>query len=129
MMEVKSCLQGFIVILVILFSGGGIYDLYAKDSQPWLNPMNPSKLEWLVLQKQADEGDTEFGENGLTVNFYLGDKSYETGVIYCDIDYLPDTSAELVQKLEESIQRRFQKLARSKLYPWAKVKIIKNVVK
>jgi hypothetical protein len=93
MMDVKSCLSGFIVILVILFCEIGISDLYAKDSQPWLDPMNPSKLEWLALQKQADEGDTEFGENGLTVNFYLGDKSYETGVIYCDIDYLPGTSA------------------------------------
>lgn len=128
-MDVKSCLLGFIVLLVILFFEIGISDLYAKDSQPWLDPMNPSKLEWLALQKQADEGDTEFGENGLTVNFYLGDKSYESGVIYCDIDYLPGTSAEIVQKLEESIKRRFQKQARSKLYPWAKVKIIKNVVK
>jgi len=129
MINAKSNLLRIFTILAILFFEIGISDLYAKDKRTWLEPMNPSKLEWLALQRQADEGDTVFGENGLTVNFYLGDKSFETGVIYCDIDYLPSTSAEIVQKLEESIQRRFQKLARSKLYPWAKVKIIKNVVK
>lgn len=129
MINAKSNLLRIFIILAILFFEIGISDLYAKDNQPWLDPMNPSKLEWLALQRQADEGDTEFGENRLTVNFYLGDKSFETGVIYCDIDYLPGTSAELVQKVEEGIRRRFQKLAKSKLYPWAKVEIIKNVVK
>ena len=129
MIGTKSSFVTFFMILAILFFESGISDLYAKNKQPWLDPMNPSKLEWLALQKQADEGDTEFGENGLTVNFYLGEKSYESGVMYCDIDYLPGTSAELVQNVEEGIRRRFQKLAKSKLYPWAKVEIIKKVVK
>lgn len=104
--------------------------VYAKENHAWLEPMNPSKLEWLALQKQADEGDTEFGENGLTVNFYLGEKSYESGVIYCDIDYLPGTSAEIVQRVEEGIRARFQRLAKSKSpFPWAKVEITKKVLR
>jgi len=115
------------IFVMIVISNFCLSSVYAKDMHPWLEPMNPSKLEWLALQKQADEGDTEFGENGLTVNFYLGPKSMETGVVYCDIDYLPSTRAELVQKVEEGIRRRFQKQTR--IYPWAKVEIIKNVLR
>lgn len=99
--------------------------LLAQDrDRPWLRLKNPVELEWLALQKQADEGDTEFGENGVTVNFYIAGDSYETGIIYCDIDYLPGTSAELVQMIEEGTQKRFAVLR--KALPWAKVSIRKQ---
>lgn len=95
--------------------------------QPWLQPKNPTELEWLALERQAAEGDLQFGEDGVTVNFYLGPDSWSEGIIYCDLDYLPGTDAELVQLLEDGIQKRFQ-MAQRRL-PWAKVKINKRVIK
>lgn len=95
----------------------------ASNSHPWLQPANPTQLEWLVLEKQATEGSTVFVD-GMSVNFYVGPESMQTGVIYCDIDYARDVSAARVQLVEESIQRRFEK--ERKMYPWAHVKIIKN---
>lgn len=123
----KNLVQYFYIYLVIILICSCGASVYADDKQPWLAPMNPSVLEWLALQKQADEGDTEFGENGLTVNFYLGPKSYETGSIYCDIDYLPGTRAEVVQMTEEGIRGRFQKL--STIYPWVKVVVLKKAAR
>lgn len=99
----------------------------APRPTPWLEPKNPNRLEWLVLEKQADEGDTEFGENGATVHFYLGPDSYRTGEILCDLAYLPQAQAELVQMIEDGILKRFE--VRRKVDPWARVKIIKKVAK
>ena len=96
-------------------------------SRPWLQPKNPTRLEWLALQKQANEGDTEFGENGLTVNFYLGPDSATRGLVYCDLEYLPSASAELVQLVEDGIQKRFR--MEQRLSPWATVKIVKKVAR
>lgn len=92
---------------------------------PWLEPKNPTRLEWLVLQWQANEGDTEFGENGVTVNFYLDRDSDRTGEIRCDLDYLPSTEARVVQIIEDGILRRFER--QRQIDPWARVKIIKKV--
>jgi hypothetical protein len=100
----------------------------AVPKQPiWLEPQNPNRLEWLVLQKQADEGDTEFGDNNVTVHFYLGPDSYRTGEILCDLEYLPNTRAQLVQIIEDSILKRFE--MQHRLNPWARVKIIKKAAK
>jgi hypothetical protein len=94
---------------------------------PWLEPYAPSRLEWLALEKQASEGHNEFAENGVTVNFYIGPDSVRTGEILCDLAYLPSTEARLVQAIEDGIMERFE--VDRRLYPWARVKIIKKVVK
>ncbi len=100
----------------------------AVPKQPtWLEPQNPNRLEWLALQKQAEEGDTEFGENNATVHFYLGPDSYQTGEILCDLAYLPNTRAEQVQKIEDGILKRFE--IQRRINPWARVRIIKKAVK
>lgn len=57
--------------------GGVLVHAFGQTTAPrqpaWLEPKNPTRLEWLALEKQANEGNNEFGENGVTVNFYLGD--------------------------------------------------------
>ena len=98
----------------------------ATRQSPWLESYTPTLLEWFVLQKQADEGDQEFGENGVTVHFYLAPDSLRTGEILCDLAYLPATKAHLVQQIEDGILERFEVDRRA--YPWARVKIIKKVV-
>jgi hypothetical protein len=98
----------------------------APKRAPWLEPFAPTRIEWLALQKQATEGQTNFGDNGVTINFYLGPESMRTGEILCDLAYLPGTRAELVQMIEDGIQGRFE-TARQR-YPWARVRIIKKVV-
>jgi hypothetical protein len=114
---------------VVLF-GMAMYALGQTGTSkraPWLEPYTPTRLEWLVLQKQANEGDIEFGENGATVNFYLGPDSLRTGEILCDLAYLPGTQAETIQAIEDGILARFD-VSRG-VYPWASVKIIKKVVR
>ena len=99
----------------------------APKRAPWLEPYTPTRLEWLVLEKQAMEGHKDFGENGATVNFYLGPDSRRTGEILCDLAYLPTTQAQVVQIIEDGIVKRFE-MSRQ-VYPWARVKIIKQVAK
>jgi hypothetical protein len=72
------------------------------------------------------EGHKDFAENGTTVNFYLGPDSLRTGEIYCDLAYLPTTEARLVQMIEDGILERFE--VDRRVYPWARVKIIKKVL-
>ena len=84
-----------------------------------------TELEWLVLEWQANEGDVEFGEDDITVNFYLGQGSYDTGTIYCDLAYLPKTSANIVDRREKGILKRFEN-AKNKFYPWLKIKMLKK---
>ena len=91
-----------------------------------MEPRNPSRVEWLALETQATEGDPEFGDNGVTINFYLGAGSFETGEILCDLAYLPSTRASLVQIIEDGILNRFE--MRRRVDPWARVKVIKKVV-
>jgi hypothetical protein len=97
----------------------------AAGKSPWLEPTVPTRLEWLFLELQAVEGDTEFGENGMTVNFYLSPESFRTGEILCDLAYIPGTPAERVQLIEDGILKRFR-IMNSKRNPWARVRIIKN---
>jgi hypothetical protein len=99
----------------------------APKRAPWLEPYTPTRLEWLALQKQAMEGHKDFGENGVTVNFYLAPDSLRTGEILCDLEYLPTTEARLVQTIEDGILERFE--VDRRVYPWARVKIIKKVAK
>jgi hypothetical protein len=94
---------------------------------PWLAPANPTLLEWVILELQANECDPEFGENELTVAFYVGPKSALEGVIYCQIRYLPNTSAELVQLVERGIRERFE--ITRKTYPWAKLEFDTKVAR
>lgn len=98
-----------------------------RRQPPWLEPRNPNRLEWLVLEKQANEGINDFGEMGVTVNFYIDRDSNRIGEILCDLTYLPSTSAETVQQIEDGILKRFEMQRR--VDPWARVKIIKKVVK
>jgi len=97
----------------------------APKRAPWLELYTPTRLEWLVLQKQANEGQTAFGNSGVTINFYLGPDSRRTGEILCDLAYLPGTDARIVQAIEDGILGRFE-LNRG-AYPWARVKLIKKV--
>lgn len=99
----------------------------SPKQSPWLEAQNPTRLEWLVLQKQADEGDNQFGEDGVTVNFYLNSESYRTGEVLCDLVYLPNTQAAMVQTIEDGILKRFE--MRRKVDSWARVKIIKKVAR
>src|SRR5437867_10694278 len=80
-------------------------------SKPWLDEYRPTRIEWVALELQATEGDVEFGENDITVNFYLGLKSFPNGVIYCDLAFLPTASASMVQVIQQGIRQRFQKLS------------------
>lgn len=125
------CLVAVVGILSLLLSSGSSLaqgkPKFAKELPPWLLPKNPTELEWMALEWQANEGDTEFGENQMTVNFYLGEQSVGSGVIHCDIEYLPDASAELVQFVEEGIQERFKRI--QKVTPWANVKIKKRALR
>ena len=119
--------------LLIFIFANALIGIPAANAQsnvvgyPWMAPANPTLLNWLALQKQANEGETEFGENGLTVNFYLGPASYELGIIYCDIEYLPSTSAKIVQIVEDGSRRRFE--SPKPIYPWLRVEIKKKVAR
>jgi len=99
----------------------------ASRPAPWLEPYTPTRLEWLALQKQAMEGRNDLGEDGIGVHFYLSPDSLRTGEIWCDLEYRPSTQAQAVQLFEDEILTRFE--ATRQLYPWARVKIIKKVVK
>lgn len=92
---------------------------------PWLEPKNPTRLEWLALQKQATEGRNDFADSGLMVNFYLRPESVRTGEIYCDLAYLPTTSTAVVQAVEGGILGRFER--DRQVDPWARVRITKSV--
>ena len=98
----------------------------APKRAPWLEPYTPTHLELLALEKQAMEGHPDFVD-GVTVHFYLGPDSYRTGEILYDLAYLQSTQAELVQMTEDGIEGRFK--AERQLNPWARVKIIKKVVR
>ena len=98
----------------------------APKGAPWLVPYTPTRLEWLALETQANEGVTQFGDNGVTVNFYMGRNSVRTGEIYCDLVYLPKTEARIVQAIEEGIVARFD--LNRRLYPWARLTIIKKAL-
>jgi hypothetical protein len=93
--------------------------------RPWMEPYTPNLIEWLALETQALEGDTEFGENGMTIHFYVSPEAFRTGAIACDIMYVAGTPAEHVQRIEDGILERFK--ARRNVYPWARVKIVKKV--
>lgn len=69
---------------------------WGSAEKPWLLPRTVTELEWQMLEWQAIEGDVEFGENNLMVNFYLGPESNEKGTIYCDLEYLATASAYVV---------------------------------
>ena len=88
--------------------------------RPWLKPAEPTLLEYVILDLQANWSDPEFGENDMTIAFYAGPKSFEQGVIYCQIRYLPSAKAEIVQMTQQGIRRRFE-LDQQKHYPWAKL--------
>src|SRR3989442_426525 len=118
---------GLLCLAVVYHLGTPNARANAESRRPWLEPHTPSELEWLTLSKQATEGDTEFGSNGMTVNFYLRPESMSAGTVYCDLAYLPEVSAEVVQLVEEGIRNRFR-ITRQTL-PWAKVQILPKVAR
>ena len=97
----------------------------AAGNAPWLEPKVPTRLEWLFIELQAIEGDEEFGDDGMTVSFYLSSESFRTGEILCDLAYISGTPAERVQLREDGILQRFR-IMNSKVNPWARVRIIKK---
>jgi hypothetical protein len=99
----------------------------ASKRAPWLEPYTPTRLEWLVLETQATYGKPWLGENGISIDYYIGPDSLRTGEILCDIAYRPGTQAEAVQAVEDGILKRFEITRQA--YPWARVKIVKNAVK
>jgi hypothetical protein len=123
-MIIKSSHLVMVTITIMIFMQT-FNQAKAAGKSPWLEPTVPTRLEWLFLELQAVEGDTEFGENGMTVNFYLSPESFRTGEILCDLAYIPGTPAERVQLIEDGILKRFR-IMNSKRNPWARVRIIKN---
>lgn len=111
-----------VLALILIADVGAQENIVAR---PWLELAKPTLIEWTAIQWQADWGEPEFGENGVTVNFFLGPRSASLGIIYCDLAYLPSTSAELVDIIEKGIKRRVG--VTRKLIPWAKVEIISRV--
>jgi hypothetical protein len=99
----------------------GAIEQRSGDRYPWLQPAQPTQVEWLALEKQATDGQNNFGEDGMTINFYVAPESLRTGVILCDISYTPQVSAAFLQLKEDSIRRGFEKVHTQ--YPWAQVKI------
>ena len=88
---------------------------------PWLQPAQPTQVEWLAIQEQGAYGRNNFGEDGMTISFYVGPESFQTGVILCDISFTPQVKARVLELTEDSIRQSFEK--ERSTYPWAKVKI------
>jgi len=91
------------------------------SGRPWLEPATPTQLEWLVVERQADEGINDWAKSGMTINYSLAADSAKTGVIECNIVYARDVPAAVLQLTEDGIEQRFSALR--KIYPWARVKI------
>lgn len=94
---------------------------HSGNHYPWLQPAQPTQVEWLAIEKQATEGQNNFGEDGMTINFYVGPESFRTGVILCEISYTPQVKAAMLQLKEDSIRHGFDKERTT--YPWAMVEI------
>jgi hypothetical protein len=98
-----------------------------SSRSPWLKTKDVTELDWLILEEQAAHGETEFGENGVVVSYSLGPRSVESGIVYCEILYLPETRAELVQVIEDGIKSRFE-ITRKRL-PWATLEVSRKVAR
>lgn len=92
-------------------------------TKPWLEAYSPTKIEWAAIEIQAAEADTEFGEDGVTVYFYLGPQAYSEGVISCDIDYLSGTPKVLVEKRELGIRKRFERRRSVPGWEWLRLEM------
>lgn len=116
-MKVATLFIGILIGAAVASAIGQRSDM----SYPWLQPARPTQVEWLAIEKQATEGQNSFGEDGMTINFYVGPESLRTGVILCDISYTPQVKAQMLQMREDSIRNGFEKERAT--YPWAQVKI------
>ncbi len=67
----------------------------------WLQPSNPTKLDWAILDLQANFRSEANPEKGLGTSFRTGPDSTEKGVIHCDIAYLRTTRSAMVQGEEQ----------------------------
>ena len=94
-----------------------------RDSpeQPWRQPYVPSRLEWEVVQSQIAEGDPEFGDDGMTVHYFLDATAYQTGTISCDLAFLGTTPARFLKLKEDGIRARFRRRAAVPGSEWMKL--------
>jgi hypothetical protein len=100
-------------------------EMGGSERASWLEPYSLTRIEWLVLELQAWEGQSGYGERGAYITFSLGPDSIRAGEILCNLYYLAGTRAEVVQQIEDGVMARFE--ARRKVYPWASIKVIKKV--
>lgn len=100
-------------------AGRKIGQTEADEDKPWDNPRVVSKLEWLCIDLQAHFGTTQLGADGIAVDFTFGPRSFQEGVVYCSIQYVSGTRAEVVDAAESHIKRVFE--SQKKLEPWAKI--------
>lgn len=103
---------------LLLFSAQAENQSAARE---WLQPANPTKLDWAILDLQANFRSETFSEKGLAASFRTGPESMEKGVIHCDIAHLPTTSTARVQGEERRIGELFEQ-RRNLFYPWATLK-------
>lgn len=94
-----------------------------EAKEPWLEPYVPTKVEWVVIELQAAEGDPDLGDDGMTVHFFLASKSFSRGVVYCDLAYVPTTTSWFVSAREAAIRRRFEKRRTIPGWEWLKLEL------
>ena len=95
--------------------------------QVWLATANPTKLDWAILDLQANFRSEAFAEKGLATSFRTGPESMEKGVIHCDIVHFTTTGASMVQDEERRIRELFEE-RRKLLYPWATLEFHRHAV-
>ena len=89
-----------------------------SGAREWLQPANPTKLDWAILDLQANFRSETFSAKGLAASFRTGPESMEKGVIHCDIAHLQTTGAGMLQREERRIGELFEQ-RRKLFYPWA----------
>jgi len=121
-MSVSSFLVGTLaagaVFAVILVSAPG---LAMKSTAPWMEPIYPTKLEWLAMEFQAHYGESVLSSSSIIVGCY---PNPEVGSVVCQIAYSRGTSASAVIAVEVALQTRM--IRAKKVYPWAKLEIKKD---
>lgn len=91
-----------------------------SEAPVWLQPKVPTLIEWVTLELQASEGDSEYGEDGIIVAYYQCPQNVK-GVVCCDLEYLSSVSAELLVMREDGLRRRFESLRVQN--PWATLQL------
>ncbi len=121
----------FVGIGAILATCGLLFFSAQTESQSgeleWLQPAASTKLDWAILDLQANFRLEALAEKGLALNFRAGSDSLEKGVIHCDIDYTPSTSPLSLRVEERRISDLFER-RRELFYRWAKLQFHRHAV-